>query len=62
MVNLSLNLPPGLEEGLMMMQFRDYIPGWNCWVSAYYTRTAGSQKYCESKRLLQIQLNPSDLS
>ncbi|KAK4455344.1 hypothetical protein QBC34DRAFT_389770 [Podospora aff. communis PSN243] len=26
----------------------DYIPGWNCWVSAYLTRSAGSQKYCET--------------
>ncbi|KAK0648990.1 hypothetical protein B0T16DRAFT_124495 [Cercophora newfieldiana] len=26
----------------------DYIPGWNCWVSAYYTRSAGSQRYCET--------------
>jgi hypothetical protein len=29
--------------------FRDYIPGWNCWVSAYLTRSAGSQRYCESQ-------------
>ena len=35
------------------MTNRDYIPGWNCWVSAYFTRTAGSQKYCECKFLLR---------
>ncbi|KAK3326689.1 hypothetical protein B0H66DRAFT_637923 [Apodospora peruviana] len=31
----------------------DYIPGWNCWVSAYYTRTAGSQTYCETIDMAQ---------
>ncbi|KAF2435262.1 hypothetical protein EJ08DRAFT_395057 [Tothia fuscella] len=26
----------------------DYIPGWDCYISAYYSRSAGSQRTCET--------------
>ncbi|RPA78276.1 hypothetical protein BJ508DRAFT_156936 [Ascobolus immersus RN42] len=30
----------------------DWIPGWGCWVSSYYTRTADSTPTCETNVLL----------